>query len=216
MVIKIRKKVKEGPKGHYAVPLALPIACLFGPRRDKRDFRRPIEASQRLRSVLAQYLDLEVLVADRPLSLAELAQWNLKAKPGRLAEMFGRSGVIPMGPAMGEEEEWVAILPFIVLVRGARLENLSRFLGKEFAEVTHVAVQNILAPAFGLIPGHDTFICYPTVHLRDLNRALGGLGLMVREEFEKTDLTHWEDLPTLPPDTLEDIPIQEPFRPTLR
>ena len=76
MVIKIRKKVKEGPKGHYAVPLALPIACLFGPRRDKRDFRRPIEASQRLRSVLAQYLSLEVLVADRPLSLAEFLTLN--------------------------------------------------------------------------------------------------------------------------------------------
>lgn len=216
MVIKIRRKVREGPKGYYAVPLALAIACLFGPRRDARDFRRPIEASLRLRSVLVQYLGLEVLVADRPLSLTELTQWDLKAKPGRLAEMFERYGVIPMGPAIGEEEERVAILPFITLARGTRLDNLSPFLGKELPEVTHVALQNILAPAFGLIPGYDTFLHYPPVHLRDLNRALGGLGMMVQHEFEKAGLTYSEDLPTLPLDTLKAIPIQEPYSRPLR
>ena len=216
MVVKIRKKVKEGPKGYYAVPLALAIACLFGPRRDTRNFRKPIEASQRLRSVLAQYLDLEVLVADRPLSLAELTQWDLKSRPGKLAEMFGRYGVLPMGPAIGNEEERVAILPCIVLARVARLDKLSGFLGKEFPEVTHVAIQNILAPAFELIPGYDNLLCHPPVHIRDLNGALGGLNIMVRDEFEKACLSYSEDLPTLPADTLEGIPIQEPFRPTLR
>ena len=216
MVIKIRKKIKEGPKGHYAVPLALPIACLFGPRRDTRDFRRHIEASGRLRSVLAGYLGLEVLVADRPLSIAELIEWDLKARPGRLAEMFWRLGVVPMGTAIGGDDERVGILPFIALARGARLDNISHFLGKEFPEVTHVAIQNILAPAFELIPGYDFFLCHPPVHLRDLNRALGGLNMMVRDEFEKAGLTYLEDLAAFPQGILEAIPIQEPYARTLR
>jgi hypothetical protein len=216
MGIKIRKKVKEGPRGHYAIPLALAIACFFGPRRETRDFRKPIEGSGELGFVLTRYCGFEIIVADRPLSLAEFTHWDLKARPGKLAEMFWKDGSIPMGPATGHESEQFTILPVIAMGRGAKLKGISNFLGKELPEVTQVAIQNILFPAFGLIPGFDLCLYFPPVHLRALDKAFEGLSVMVKEEFEKANLTHPEYFPTLPKNILKDIPLQDPFSRTAR
>jgi hypothetical protein len=212
MVIKIRKKPKEGPKGHYAVPLVLAMSGLFGPRRERREFRRTIEDGQRLRSVLGRYFGTEVMAADRPLSPEEFDGWGLKSRPGRLAEMFERTGIIPMGPPAGRPDPPVGLLPLIAVGRGARLSDLSRFLGVEFPEVTRVAVQNILFPAFGLIPGYDTLLLFPPMHLHDLRKALSGLEIQIREEFERAGLIcPLERFPDVSQESLASIPSEEPF-----
>jgi hypothetical protein len=209
MVMKIRKKPKEGPRGHYAVPLALVLAAAFGPRRTPRDYRRTIEDAGRLRAPLAAALGLEVIVADRPLAPEEFGGWNLRARPGKLAEMFGRGGTIPMGPPSGAFDGYITLLPLLALGRGQQLGRLEG-LGAEFAELQRVALQNILAPALGLIPGYDLLLCGPPVHLRDLNGAIAHLDASLRDECDRAGVT-WAPVPPLAAAALTGIPTHEPY-----
>lgn len=209
MVMKIRKKPKEGPRGHYAVPLALVLAAASGPRRTPRDYRRAIEQAGRLRAPLAAALGLEVVVADRPLALDEFAAWNLRARPGRLAEMFARGGTIPMGAPTGTFDGYITLLPLLALGRGQQLDRLEG-LGAELDELARVALQNILAPALGLIPGYDLLLCAPPVHLRDLNGAIAQIDASLRDECERAGVP-WRPAPALAAAALAGIPTHEPY-----
>lgn len=209
MVMKIRKKPKHGPRGHYAVPLALVLAAAFGPRRTPRDYRQTITDAARLRAPLVTALGLEVVVADRPLALDEFARWNLRVRPGKLAEMFGRGGTIPMGPPTGAADGYLTLLPLLALGRGEQLGRLDG-LGAEFAELQRVALQNILAPALGVIASYDLLLCGPPVHLRDLTGAIAHVDAMLRDECERAGGS-WTPAPPLAAAALASIPLHEPY-----
>ncbi len=210
MVVRIRKKAREGPKGHYAVPLALVLAALFGSRREVRPYRQPIQDPTRLRGLLAQRLGLDVVLADRPLTAAELADWALGTQPGRLAEMFGRSRVIPMGPPT-DDDTALGVLPLLALGRGQRLGELDGILGQELPEVTRVAIERELQTAFGMIPGYDALVLAPPVHLRDLNRAIEWLNAQLQAEYDRAGVAGAARLVALPSAHVEAIPLQAPY-----
>lgn len=215
MVQKIRKKVKKGPKAPHAVPLAVVMTALYGFQREGRDFRRPFEDPAKLRAALRLQLDQEVIPADRVLSYHEYLDWGLKDCPGRLAEMFSRSGSIPMGPGSNEEDlglrPRLGILPVIAVVKGLQLETFGRRIGREWSEVARVAFQNSVYPALNLIGGYDLLIYTPLNHARDMNRSISAINQMVEEAFHQAGRPYPGPFDPLPEEVLSRIPLQELF-----
>src|SRR3990167_8836425 len=162
MVKKIKKKGQRGPKALFAIPLAMAMTALYGTRLQGKDFRRVFEAPDFLRKALQLHLEEELIIADRPLSADEYAGWGFRSKPARLAEMFSKSGVIPMGPPIGavgesdpESSPRLGVFPMIALVQEKALGVFSSKLSEEFSELSRVAFQNAVFPALQLIPGYD-------------------------------------------------------------
>ena len=214
MVKKIKKKIKKGPKGNYAVPLCLALTCLYGIRLEGKDFRGCFDAPEKIREVLNSHLGRPVLMADRVLSQAEFCEWGLRSVPGRLAEMFSRSGLIPMGPPTGVEEEgppMLGILPFLALVKGKELEGFVHRAVAEFSEVNRVAFQNSAASGFNLIPGYDHLLYSPPCHAKQLNQAVSVLSRMMEEAFYNAGLTPPERFELFEEELIAGIPVSEPF-----
>ncbi len=215
MVQKIRRKIKKGPKAPHAVPLAIVMTALYGFERLGRDFRWPFDDTAKLRAALRLQLDQEVIPADRVLSFNEYSDWGLKSSPGRLAEMFSRSGSIPMGPAVNEEDSGshprVGILPMIAVVKGLQLETFGGRIGREWSEVPHVAFQNIVYPAFNLIAGYDLLLYQSPHHARDINRAIAAINEMTKEAFHQAGRTYPGPFDLFPEEILSRIPVQEPI-----
>jgi hypothetical protein len=217
MVRKIRKKVKKGPKAPHAVPLAVVMTALYGFQREGRDFRRPFEDPARLRAALRLQLEQDVIPADRVLSYHEYLEWGLKDCPGRLAEMFSRSGSIPMGPGSDEEDlgsrPRLGILPIVAVVKGTLLETFGGRIGREWSEVARVAFQNSVYPAFNLIAGYDLLIYTPSHHAREMNRSIAAINQMTEEAFHQAGRPYPGPFDPLPEEILSRIPLQEPFAP---
>jgi len=215
MVQKIKKKIKKGPKAPHAVPLAVVMTALYGFQREGRDFRRSFEEPAKLRAALRLQLDQEIIPADRVLSCREYLEWGLKDCPGRLAEMFSRSGSIPMGPGLDEEDlgsrPRLGVLPIIAVVKGALLESFGGRIGREWSEVARVAFQNSVYPAFNLIAGYDLLLYTPSHHARDLNRSIAAINQMTEEAFRQAGRPYPGPFDPLPENVLARIPLQEPF-----
>jgi len=213
MVQKIRKKVKKGPKAPHAVPLAIVMTALYGLERAGRDFRRSFDDMSRLRAALQLQLDQEVIPADRVLSFDEYRDWGLKGSPARLAEMFSRTGWIPMGPAIEEEDDGprprLAILPVIAIVKGDRLESFGGRIGREWSELARVAFQNSVYPAFNLIAGYDLLLDQPPHHARDINRGIAAVNQRMEDAFHHADRVYPGPFDPFPDDILSLIPLEE-------
>lgn len=215
MVQKIRKKIKKGPKAPHAVPLAVVMTALYGFERKGRDFRLTFEYPSQLRAALRQQLDCEPIPADRVLSFYEYRDWGLKSAPGRLAGMFSKTGLIPMGPPLEEEEAsafpQLGILPTVAIVKAEHLESFSEKLGDEWYEVARVAFQNSVYPTFNLIPGYDLLLYMPICHARDTNRAITALNHVTEEAFDQAGRPYPGPFRMFPDEILAQIPVQEPF-----
>ena len=215
MVQKIRKKIKKGPKAPHAIPLAMVMTALYGFEREGRDFRRPFEDPAKLRSALRLLLDEEIIPADRVLSDHEYLEWGLKTSPGRLVEMFSRPGLIPMGPAVEEEDSGtrprLGILPIVAVVKGRNLDAFSDTMGREWPEVARVAFQNSVFPSFNLIPGYDLLLYLPPFHARDTNRGITALNQMMEEAFHQAGRSYPGPFEPFPDEILSRIPVREPI-----
>ncbi|HUK55555.1 MAG TPA: hypothetical protein VLY20_02745 [Nitrospiria bacterium] len=215
MVQKIRKKTKKGPKAPHAVPLAIVLTALYGIQREGRDFRRPFEDPAKVRAALRLQLEQEIIPSDRVLSFKEYREWGLKNSPGRLVEMFSRTGFIPMGPAGDEEgvgsRPRLGILPIIAVVKGMQFESFGGRLGGEWSEVAAVAFQNGVYPAFNLIAGYDLLLYRPPHHARDINRSVAGLNQLTEEAFHQAGRPYPGPFDFLPDEVLSRIPLEEPL-----
>jgi hypothetical protein len=215
MVQKIKRRVKKGPKAPHAVPLAIVMTALYGIQREGRDFRLTFENPSQLRAALRQQLDQEPIPADRVLSFYEYRDWGLKSAPGRLAGMFSKAGLIPMGPPLEEEEArafpQLGILPTVAIVKAEHLESFSEKLGDEWYEVARVAFQNSVYPTFNLIPSYDLLLYTPVCHARDTNRAITALNHVTEEAFDQAGRPYPGPFQMFPNDVLARIPLQEPF-----
>lgn len=214
MVKKIKKKIQKGPKTTHAVPLVMVFTALFGPRREGKDFRHPLEQASEIRSALQLHLGQSVILADRPLSLAEYLSWGFKSRPARLAEMFSGSGSIPMGPAAGQDdldrEPRLGILPMIALVQEREMEDFSERLSEELSEVSRVSFQNAVYPALGLIPGYDLLLYAPPSPAQGLNHAIDALNASLKDAFEQAAVPFPGPFPSIPESALAPIPLKEP------
>ncbi|MCI0526336.1 MAG: hypothetical protein L0Y56_02620 [Nitrospira sp.] len=219
MVKKIKKKSKKGPGAKFAIPMAMPLTCLYGLRLEGRDFRQIFDTPGKVREVLLTHLLQEVMIGDRVLSRAEYLQWGLKSAPGRLAGMFSRSGTIPMGPPVNELEEdaqpRLGILTLLALVKGKELEGFLRRGMQEFSEVLQVAFQNSVRTCFSLIPGYDQLIYSPPCHVRDLNGAISFLNNMVEESFYRAGVPFPGPFEVFEGSILSSIPLNEAIRSNL-
>ncbi len=226
MVKKIKKKIQRGPKATVAVPLLIAMTALYGTRRQGRDFRHLFPAPKAIQHALELHfkigssakfygapLDQRLIVADRPLSLGEYQGWGLRSKPARLAEMFGGTGVIPIGPAVDEddldENPRLCVLPLVVLVQDKALEDFSLKLGEEFSEVCRVTFQNALFPALNVIPGYDLLLYRSPCPARGLNHAIDTLNSLLEEAFEQASVPFPGPFAPCPEPFLTDIPLKE-------
>ncbi len=188
------KKIKQrGPKALQAVPLVMAMTALFGFRREGREFRRQIVEVGRLRAAFRDYLGQVVIPADRPLSSAEYLDWVFAAGPGRSVKRLAASGVILMNPPAFETDPddarpRLGILPLAVLVKAQHLDPLAGRIGQDFQEVSRVACERCLYPAFGMIPGYDLLLYLPPCHGQDLNWAVETLNRLVEEECARASV----------------------------
>ncbi|MFY9268307.1 MAG: hypothetical protein WAO55_01005 [Candidatus Manganitrophaceae bacterium] len=213
MIKKIKKKIQKGPKAVEAVPMAIALTALYGPRREGKDFRHRFERADEIRSVLQLHLEQPLILADRPLSAGEYLSWGLKSRPARLAEMFSKSGILPMGEAVEsddpEEQPRLGILPMVALVQEREIDDFSERLMEEFAEVSRTALQNAIYPALGLIPGYDLLLYSLPSLAQGLNHAIDSLNASLREAFEQAAVSFPGPFSSLPESVLGSIPLKE-------
>jgi hypothetical protein len=213
MVKKIKKKVQRGPKATVAVPMVIAMTALFGTRRLGRDFRHLFPAPKAIHSALQIHFDQRLMVADRPLSLEEYLAWGFRSKPAKLAEMFSDTGIIPIGPAVDEDDlddhPRLGVLPLVALVQDKGLEAFSSKLGEELSEIAQVTFQNTIFPALGLIPGYDLLLYRPPSPARGLNHAIESLNLLLKEAFEQASVSFPGPFDLCPEPLLADIPLKE-------
>ncbi len=219
MVKKIKKKSKKGPKAKFAIPMAMPLTCLYGLRLEGRDFRQIFDAPEKVRWILQTHLFQEVMIGDRVLSRTEYVQWGLKSAPGQLAGMFSRPGTIPMGSPVNDLEEdtqpRLGILTFLALVKGKDLEVFLQRGMQEFSEVLQVAFQNSVRTCFSLIPGYDQLLYSPPCHARNLNRAISFLNSMMEESFYRSGVPFSGPFEIFQESMLSSIPLNEAVRSNL-
>lgn len=213
MVKKIKKKIQKGPKATYAIPLVMALTALYGPRREGKDFRHLLEGADDIRTSLQLHFGQSLMVADRPLSMAEYLSWGFKSRPARLAQMFSNSATLPMGLATDndlEGEPQLGILPMIALVQDREIEDFSERLSEEFSEVGRVAFQNAIYPALGLIPGYDLLLYSPPCPAQGLNHAIDSLNASLKEAFEQAAVPFPGPFQKIPDSALAAIPLKEP------
>jgi hypothetical protein len=214
MVKKIKKKTQKGPKATVAVPMLIAMTALYGSRRQGKDFRHLFSAPKTIQNALQLHFDQRLMVADRPLSLEEYLAWGFRSKPAKLAEMFGDSGVIPIGPAVDQddldENPRLTVFPIVALVQDKALQIFSAKLGEELSEVSQVTFQNAIFPALGLIPGYDLLLYRPPAPARGLNHAIESLNILMKEAFEQASVPFPGPFDLCPEPLLADIPLKEP------
>jgi hypothetical protein len=214
MVKKIKKKIKKGPGGTVAVPMAMVLAGLYGSRLRGGDLRRPFESPGKIREVLESHLGRRVTIAERPLSPDELRDWEFRTTPGRLAGRFSSTDFFPIDPpgAIGDgEAPRLGILPLLVLAKGRDLAAILEEKPSEFSEINRVAFQNAAAATFNLIPGYDQLLWSPPVHAKRLNGAIAVLDAMVKEAYDRADVTYPGPFDRIDDGVLSGIPVSEPY-----
>jgi hypothetical protein len=216
MVKKIKKKGKKGPKAKFAIPMVMPLTCLYGLRLEGRDFRQIFDAPEEVKEILQTHLFHEVMIGDRVLSRTEYIQWGLKSAPGRLEGMFRHPGMIPMGSPINDLEDdtrpRLGILTFLALVKGKDLEGFLQKGMQEFSEVLRVAFQNCVRTCFRLIPGYDQLLYSPPCHARNLNGAISFLNDMMEESFYRSGVPFPGPFKMFQESMLSVIPLSEAVR----
>jgi hypothetical protein len=218
VVKKIRKVSKKGPKANYAVPLVMPLTALFGPRCVGKSFWHSFDDPAPIRAVLSRHLDEPLLTADRILAIDEYLAWGLRSSPGKVAGMFGRSEVIPMGPSGTEETDEASddprlgVLVLVALVKGERLNEFSGRLGEDFSEIDRVAFENAAGPVLQIIPGYDRLLYTPPLLAASLNAGIDHLNLLVEDAFEKGSIPYPGGFASSPAERLASIPTHEPIQ----
>jgi len=215
MVKRIRKVSKKGPKAHYAVPLLMPMTALFGSRCEGKPFWYPFEDPSSLRAVLSRHTENPLLLADRILPIGEYLGWSLRSAPGKIAGMFTRSGIIPMGPAPPEEEPGsdprLGIVVMVALVKGDQLQEFVNTTGAEFSEIDRVAFENLLGPSVSLIPGLDQLLYTPPILARSLDRGIDHVNDLARHAFERASVAYPGAFNRCGVQVLSSIPSHEPI-----
>lgn len=213
MVKKIKKRFQRGPKATVAIPLAMALTALYGARREGKEFRAQFDPIEGVRSALRLHLEQEVLIADRALSTAEYRSWGFKSRPARLAEMFSKTGVIPMGEATNRDDQEgpprLALLPMVALVQERELEAFSQKLSEDLAELPRVTFQNAVSPTFQLIPSYDLLLYRPPCPAQGINHAIEELNGAMKEAFGQASVPFPGDFPLLPEDEIRLIPLKE-------
>lgn len=214
MVKRIKKKVQRGPKALVAVPLTMAMTALYGLRRQGKDFRERFDSPEAIGSALRLHFEQEIVIADRPLSEREYLTWNFKSRPARLAEMFSKSGVIPMGPAADRDDQEgpprLGILPMVALVQERDLQAFSERLSEELSEVSRVTFQNAIHPALQLIPGYDLLLYRLPCPAQGINHAIEELNGAMKEAFDQASIPPPDLFPLLPEEKISVIPLKEP------
>jgi len=184
MVRKIKKRIKAGPDTVFAVPLALTVTALAGPRREGRDVRRPFSPAWQMRDLFLDHFDLDVVTTDRPLSLDEYAAWPGAADPRWALQSSGDHGaVLTKAPeSLDDATIRLGIVPVIARVSGGALDALGSLWGTEFPEVARTSLTGLLNEAFGLIPGYDRAVFAGPRPARDLNALIAHLSALVADE----------------------------------
>ena len=214
MVKKIKKKVKKGPAGIYAVPMAMVLTGLYGLRLEGRDLRRRFESPGEIREVLASHLGNRVQIAERLLSPDEYRDWEYRMAPARAAERFSGFDFIPAETPIASEETArpsLGVLPLVALMKGRGVGPFLKMEPAAFSEINHVCFQNAVSADLNLIPGYDQLLYAPPVHAKQLNGAIGLLDAMARDAFDKGDVPYPGPFEKFDDRDLSGIPVSEPF-----
>lgn len=184
MVRKIKKRIKVGPDTVFAVPLALTVTALAGPRREGRDVRRPFSPAWQMRDLFLDHFDLDVVTTDRPLSLDEYAAWPGAADPRWALQSSGDHGaVLTKAPeSLDDATIRLGIVPVIARVSGGALDALASLWRTEFPEVARTSLAGLFNETFGLIPGYDRAVFAGPGPARDLNALIAHLSALVADE----------------------------------
>jgi len=215
MVKKIRKVSKKGRKANYAVPLLMPLTVLAGARCGGKPLWNTFDDPPSIRIALSRHMDAPILLADRMLPLAEYLDWNLRSSPGRIAGMFERSAIIPMGPP---PEDWESSqLPrlglgvLVALVKGENLQSFFTQTGRELSEIDRVAFENAIGPCLQIIPGYDRFLYSPPISARSINQGIEYLNHLTREAFGIASVPYPGPFEPCPAEIVSSIPTHEPI-----
>src|SRR3989338_588005 len=123
MVRKIKKRIKAGPDTVFAVPLALTVTALAGPRREGRDVRRPFSPAWQMRDLFLDHFDLDVVTTARPVSPDGSGPWPGAAGPRWALQSCGDHGaVLTKAPeSLDDATIRLGIVPVIARVSGGAL-----------------------------------------------------------------------------------------------
>ena len=195
--------------------MVLGMTCLFGIKREGRDFFNALESPEQLLPILSSHLGQEVVVGERPLTQREYLDWGFRAEPGRLAEMFAKSGVIPMGPATVEEDMGdsprLGILPLLTILKGRDLEGFLKANGTSFSEIHRVSLEKIFYPSFNMIPSYDLFLFHGPLHVQKINDIISSLNFQVTIERERISGGGGESMGPLSSFEVEKIPLFQAY-----
>lgn len=219
MVKKIRKRIKRRSGGPQAVPLVMPLVCLYGLRLQGKEFRNRFENPGKVREVYQAHLGVPVVIGDRPLSLAEYRGSNLIFSPARAAVHSSSSGVAMLGAPSGSPVEGrpvLGLIPVVAVVEETTREGFMDRSRAEFSEVLRVAFQNSVAPGFHLIPGYDRLIYLPPVHAGRINEAISVINERMREEFDAAGVEFPGPFAAVEERFLSSIPFSESLMETGR
>ena len=195
--------------------MVLGMTCLFGIKREGRGFFNVLESPEQLSVILSSHLGQEVIVGDRPLTQREYLDWGFRAEPGKLAEMFAKSGVIPMGPSTGEQDigdsPRLGILPLLAILKGRDLEGFLKSNEASLSEIHRVSLERIFYPAFNMIPSYDLFLYHGPLHSRRINDIISSLNFQVETELEKASGGDEESMGFLPVFEAEKTPMFQAY-----
>jgi hypothetical protein len=185
MVRKIKKRVSGGPAVAFAVPLAMVVTALAGPRREGRDVFRAFSPAWQLRDFFLDHFDVDIVTTNRPLSLDEYLKWPGAADPAWALRAAGEHrAVLTKAPEGGPEDPAIrlGIVPLVARIAAAERARLASLWDTEFPEVARASLAGIFDGVFGLIPGYDRMVFCGPRPARDLNGVIAHLSALVADE----------------------------------
>ncbi|MBI3607409.1 MAG: hypothetical protein HY207_05525 [Nitrospirae bacterium] len=185
MVRKIKKRVGGGVAASFAVPLAMAVAALAGPRREGRDVLRAFSPAWQLRDFFLDHFDVEMVTTNRPLALDEYLKWPGAADPLWALRAAGDHGaVLTKAPGSGPDDSTIGlgIVPLVARIAAAERDRLASLWDAEFPEVARASLAGIFEGAFGLISGYDRVVFCGPRPARDLNGVIAHLSALVADE----------------------------------
>jgi len=215
MVKKIRKPFKKGPKADYSVPMVLVMTGLYGLKREGKDFFWELEKPEDLRMILSDHFGYPVILGERPLSREEYLDWGLRGEPGKLANMFVQTRLIPMGPYVHPvnegKEPRLGILPLLCLVKGAGLKGFLNDSWVQLPEVTQASLNRIFYSSFNMISGYDLLLYPGPIHPRAINEGISWINGELEAEMERSSSRSEMKVSVFEAGTVGEIPWYQPF-----
>ncbi len=209
MVRKIKKKVSGRPGAACAVPLAMAVTALAGPRREGRDVLRAFSPAWQLRDFFLDHFGVEIVTTNRPLSLDEYLKWPGAADPIWALRAAGDHGaVLTKAPESGPDDSAIrlGIIPLVVRIADGERDHLASLWDTEFPEVPRASLAGIFNEAFALIPGYDRAVFCGPRPARDLNGVIAHLTALVADECQLAGAPLPRRFPSCPDRLLAAIP----------